>query len=230
MRHVVRVVAVVMTLLVGAPGQGPVRAAPAETTGSFDEGLAAYRAGDFESARRIWLPLAERGDVVAQNNLGAMADVDGPAHDPATAASWYGKAAAGGYAVAQHNLAVMYEKGHGVAQDYALARRWYGVAAAQGDAEAMTNLGLMQYRGQGGKKDPKAAVETFTRAAKLGSVKAAYDLGTLLEHGDGVAADPAAAASWFRQAADANYAPAQSSLGLLYAKGDGVKSGFRGGD
>ena len=121
MRHAVGVVAAVMTLLVAVPGHR--RAAPAETTGSFDQGLAAYRAGDLDGARRIWLPLAERGDAVAQNNLGAMADADGPAHDPAEAVSWYAKAAAGGYTVAQHNLAVMYEKGRGVAQDYGLARR-----------------------------------------------------------------------------------------------------------
>ena len=53
MRHVLGVVATVMTLLAGIPGPGYVRAGPAGTAGSFEDGLAAYRAGDLDRARRM---------------------------------------------------------------------------------------------------------------------------------------------------------------------------------
>ncbi len=193
---------------------------------SFEAGLAAYRAGDFARARRIWLPLAEWGNPVAQNNLGCIAEEDGPLHDLAAAVGWYAGAAAAGYVIAQFNLAVMYEKGRGVARDYALARRWYTAAAAQGDAQALNNLALQQYRGQGGPKDPATAAKTFAKAAKAGSVKAAYNLGKIFEQGDGGAPNPAMAAQWYRRAAAQNYAPALDSLGLLYAKGSGVQQDF----
>lgn len=206
-----------------SPAAGIKRAA---NEGTFEEGLAAYKAGDVDRARQIWLTLAEQGNPVAQNNLGSIAEKRGSPQDLLVAANWYAKAAAGGYAIAQHNLAVLYEKGLGVPQDYALARRWYGVAAAQGDAEALTNLGLMQYRGEGGPRDPSAAVETFIKAAKLGSAKAEFNLGNLFERGDGVPANAGTAAMWYQQAADSDYAPAMSNLGLLYAKGVGVPQDF----
>src|SRR5205823_4778670 len=76
--------------------------------GAFEDGLAAYQADDLDKAWWIWLPLAEKGDPVVQNNLGSIAERRGSAQDLVETARWYGKAAAGGYAIAQHNLAVLY--------------------------------------------------------------------------------------------------------------------------
>ncbi|MGE0747324.1 MAG: tetratricopeptide repeat protein [Rhodospirillales bacterium] len=203
----------------GVPLEG---AAGLSESASFDEGLAAYRAGDFKRARRIWLTLAMQGHPVAQNNLGTLAERPGPGQDFAEAAAWYAKAAESGYALGQHNLAVMYSAGRGVAQDYALARRWFAAAGAQGKADSLTNLGLMEYRGQGGPKDPTAGIRTLTRAAELGSVIAQYDLGALYEAGDGMPADYGAAAAWYRAAAAHDFAPALTGLGALYLRGRGV--------
>ena len=52
------------------------------------------------------------------------------------AAVWLEKAAAQGFADAQYNLGVLYEKGKGVAQDFKTAAAWYAKAAAQGNVEA----------------------------------------------------------------------------------------------
>ena len=52
-----------------------------------------------------------------------------------------------GYAAAQHNLGVMYEKGQGVPQDYARARYWFEKAATQGDGPAQSALRLLQREG-----------------------------------------------------------------------------------
>ena len=38
----------------------------------WDEGLAAYKRGDYATALREWRPLAAQGDAKAQNNLGVM--------------------------------------------------------------------------------------------------------------------------------------------------------------
>ncbi len=56
----------------------------------FDEGLAAYERGDFETALREWEPLAEQGDAQAQTRLGSMyATGDGVPNDYPVAARWY---------------------------------------------------------------------------------------------------------------------------------------------
>jgi len=44
----------------------PARAGP------FEDGLAAYDQGDYATALRLWRPLAEQGDTLAQSNLGVM--------------------------------------------------------------------------------------------------------------------------------------------------------------
>ncbi len=49
-----------------------VLAAPAWA--GFDDGMAAYDRGDYETALREFRPLAEQGNALAQHNLGVMYD------------------------------------------------------------------------------------------------------------------------------------------------------------
>ena len=58
-----------------------------------------------------------------------------------------------GYATAQHNLGVMYEKGQGVPQDYARARHWFEQAAVQGVSASQYNLGIFYQNGYGVGRD-----------------------------------------------------------------------------
>jgi len=84
----------------------------------FDEGVAAANSGDFETAYRVFLPLALAGDVAAQNSLGIMYfSGRGVRQDYAKAMKWYKKAAKQGYTKSQHNLGFMYDSGQGVPQD-----------------------------------------------------------------------------------------------------------------
>ena len=93
---------------------------------------------------------AEKGDRVAQNNLGVCYEKGlGVAKDEVQAVSWYRKAADQGYAKAQSNLGVCYEVGKGVAKDEVLAVSWYRKAAEQGDAAAQSNLGVAYHYGRG---------------------------------------------------------------------------------
>ena len=84
----------------------------------YDEGLAAFERGDYETAVREFELLAEQGDADAQFFLGFMyGDGQGVAPDDAEAVKWYRRAAEQDHADAQNNLGFMYERGRGVSQD-----------------------------------------------------------------------------------------------------------------
>ena len=109
----------------------------------FDDGLAAYNRGDYETAFEEWLPLAELGDADAQFNLALTYD-DGecvPVND-AEAVKWYRLAAEQGHTKAQTNLGVMYYYGEGVPVNYVQAYKWYSLSAALGNQDAAGNLEL----------------------------------------------------------------------------------------
>src|SRR5215471_4551507 len=94
------------------------------------EGDNAYRRGDYATALREWLPLAQQGDADAQYNLGLMYfNGQGVLQDYGQAMQWSRRAADQGVAPAQYNLGFMYANGQGVPQDYAEALRWYRRAA-----------------------------------------------------------------------------------------------------
>jgi TPR repeat protein len=70
----------------------------------FDEGLAAYKLGDFKTTVRELLPLAEQGDARAQSGLAMMYDKgQGVVQDYKEAYAWSSVAAANGSAYADMN-------------------------------------------------------------------------------------------------------------------------------
>ncbi|HHW5018725.1 TPA: tetratricopeptide repeat protein, partial [Haemophilus influenzae] len=84
----------------------------------FQQGLTAYEQSNYQTAFKLWLPLAEQGNAKAQYNLGVMyGNGRGVKQDYFKAVNWYRKAAEQGHADAQLNLGYMYEKGRGVKQD-----------------------------------------------------------------------------------------------------------------
>ncbi len=135
----------------------------------FQAGFDAYERGDYETALKKFLPLAEQGEADAQNKLGVMyAEGQGVPQDYAEAMKWFRLAADQGYAKAQHNLGYMHEYGEGVTQDYQEALRWFRLAADQGYAVAQTNLGFMYAKGHGVTKDYVQAYVWYTLAASQG--------------------------------------------------------------
>ncbi|WP_374652973.1 tetratricopeptide repeat protein [Dongia sp.] len=107
----------------------------------YQSGVDAYYKGDFQAAYDAWLPLAEAGDAVAQNSLGALFDHGlGVTEDNAEAARWYEMAAQQGLPLAMRNLGNQYATGHGVPFDLDLARQWYEKAAALGDQQSAALL------------------------------------------------------------------------------------------
>jgi TPR repeat protein len=97
----------------------------------IEQGVAAYKQGDFATALHEFLPLAQHGQATAQFYLGTMYTKGwGVPQDAAEAARWYQRAAAQGVPEAQYNLGVMYVRGAGVAQDLVQGYLWLHRAAA----------------------------------------------------------------------------------------------------
>ena len=116
----------------------------------LQEGVFAYKRGNFSIALKELTPLAESGDAKAQMILGEMhGGGSGVPMDHAKAAFWYRKAAEQGNGSAQTSLGVMYEKGLGIPQSDKEAASWFHKAAGQGNAEAQYILGGMYERGHG---------------------------------------------------------------------------------
>ena len=135
----------------------------------FQQGLEATKRGDYQTAFKLWLPLAEQGDASAQFNLGMMYDNgQGVKQDDVEAVKWYRQAAEQGFADAQLNLGVMYDEGQGVKQDDVEAVKWYRQAAEQGYAKAQYNLGVKYYQGEGVRQDKGQAKEWFGKACDNG--------------------------------------------------------------
>ncbi len=129
---------------------------------------------------------AEAGDAKSQNGLGVMyytgeaisKDLSGKIlnNDPATAAAWFHRSAAQGYADAQFNLGLMYANGEGVEKDSAKAVELFRKAADQGNVDAQNNLGVMYYAGEGVPRDEAKARTWFEKAAAQGNADAQANL------------------------------------------------------
>jgi TPR repeat protein len=120
------------------------------SAGDFNKGLKAFAAGDFKTVLAEWVPLAELGHVIAQNNLGVMyANGNGVLENDKAAVEWLTLAAEQGYADSQHNLGAMYDHGEGVPENDKTAVKWYTLAAEQGYAEAQFYLGRAYEFGDG---------------------------------------------------------------------------------
>jgi TPR repeat protein len=114
----------------------------------FQKGLQAYDAGDYLTALKEFLPLADDGDAESQYLLGTIfQDGYGIPQDFTEAAKWYSFAADQNHASAQLNLAALYYLGNGVPQDYQAAYDWSRLSAIQSNESAQFTLGLLYQYG-----------------------------------------------------------------------------------
>jgi hypothetical protein len=108
-------------------------------------GNGAFARGDYNSAARLLLPLAERGNARAQAMVGFMyATGQGlpQAHD--AAGYWYRLAAEQGDTTAQYLLGLAYDKGQGVPQDEVAAYKWLNLAAAHAPRRTRENFARLR--------------------------------------------------------------------------------------
>src|SRR5262249_39023071 len=107
-------------------------AAGPAAAGRLQAGIAAYNRHDWPTAARLLLPLAQRGNPLAQTYVGFMfTNGRGLPQNYFAAADWYRAASEQGVPVAQFQPGMAYDKGHGVPQDYVLAYKWLNVATAR---------------------------------------------------------------------------------------------------
>ncbi len=147
---------------------------------SLADGAAAYDAGDYTQAHKIFHDLATAGSAAAQFNMGNLfLNGWGVTQNDGEAVRWYRLSSEQGYPAAQFLLGSLYSNGQGVAQDHTTAVQWYRLAARQGHAGAQFILGLHYYHGQGVELDHAEAVRWITLAAEQGSPEAQQALEAL---------------------------------------------------
>src|SRR5271157_5351904 len=127
------------------------------SAGPLEDGVAAYRQGDFATAMRLLRPLADEGDAKAEFHLGRMYALgQGVGQDPGQAVAWYRRAAQHGNAEAEFVLGVMFLDRSGAPQEEALV--WLRKAAEKGLFNAQFRLGMIYAKGAAGlAQDPVAA-------------------------------------------------------------------------
>ncbi len=119
----------------------------AEIAKIFDSGVAAYDAGNYEQAFKIWWDLRYE-DLAAMRNLALMLRKgQGVAKDPKKAEELYQRAAEAGLPTAQADLADMFLKGEAGPPDLASALPLLEAAAAANHPLAQFQLGELYETG-----------------------------------------------------------------------------------
>jgi uncharacterized protein len=183
--------------------------------------MSLQRGGDTANAIAIILPLAQKGDAMAQNALGVLylGKEDG-GHNPnpsfPAALKWLSKAAAQRFAPAEGNLGNLYASGHGVPKNAEKAVRWYQLATGHGDVEGQYNLARAYQLGAGVTKNPTKAEELYTQSIGRGYLKSFHNLGVMHLIGDGIPKNLVEAQRLFQLASDKGHAPSTTALGKLY--------------
>ena len=127
----------VLLLFAAAPGHA--------ARNPYNDGLAAYRAGNYASAFKTLTPLAQKKDRRAMYLLGVMYEHgQGVARDLPMAAAWYQSSADAAYAPSQYNLGRMYWDGRGVTENRTRAAALITAAARQGHKEAIDQLARLK--------------------------------------------------------------------------------------
>lgn len=153
-------------------------AAPAEMRFAAYAARAADKGGDLREAARLYRTAADGGNVLAQNNLGAMIEAGEGAlpRNPREAARLYRLRPTRASRPDRRTLARSMPWG-GAARDDREAVRLFQMAAEQEDAQAQTGLGVMYTEGRGGLPlDSKEAARMWRLAADQGSVEARNNL------------------------------------------------------
>lgn len=131
-----------------------IAVSPEVYAGQFEDGVTAFKRGDFQAAIHRWQPLAEEGHINASLRLGDIyLSGLGGNHDYQQAARWYRKAAERGDARAQYKLGSMYGQGKLGKRDYRQAAKWYRKAADQGLPFAQYGLSKLYEAGLGVEKN-----------------------------------------------------------------------------
>lgn len=186
----------------------------------FEEGDQAYKKGDYVTALREFIPLAEKGDRVAQFLVGNIyKEGHGVPKDINIALAWFLKSANQGHSMGQMFAADILLK----QENYVAASPWEKKLAEQGFPNCMYTLGKMYELGRGVPKDVETGVRWIKASAEKGFVTAQGNLGVMYYMGMNVAKDEKLGIEWISKAAEQGEASSQTMLGMMYNNGEGVE-------
>lgn len=135
----------------------------------LEDGFQAFKAGNYEQALRLWLPIAEKDDADAQYNLGILYQKGlGVEKNPKTAFIWYKRASANGHTDAMYNLGIMYDRGKVIYRSPKDATNWWKKAAELGNAAAQFNVAVEYAYGRTLGKDVPQAIMWWKKSALQG--------------------------------------------------------------
>ena len=141
---------------------------------------------------------ADRGDQIAQYNLGLLLKQTPALGQPGEFKRWLAMAAASGDTDAYWDIAEAYIEGVLVDQDYSEAHAWLTKGAELNDPVCLYNLGVQYVQGDGVEPDPVRAFDCFRRAAELGDTNARFNLAMCFFKGLGTPVDLISAQKWAR--------------------------------
>lgn len=153
---------------------------------NFDEGIIAYRDGDYETAYGIFINEAQSGNTEAQFNVAHMyKNALFVEQSNAQAITWYTMAAQSGHPIAQNDLGNMCKNGEGMDVDLDAAMTWFLKSSEQNYYGAQYNIGRMFYMGEGVDQDYEQALNWYLLAAAQGMTDAQRNLGVMYKLGQG---------------------------------------------
>jgi len=177
-------------------------AAPVDNLERTAQAFVAYEEGRIEDAQRLYLLAASAGDARAAYNVAVIRlgqDTDHPSE--AEALGYLEASAQAGFALAQHMLASLHERGWFVPRSQEAAVRWYRLAAEQGNADAQLALATQYFLGRGTTRDYREAARWYEKAAEAGDAGAQYIIASMYENGTGIEVDDDKALGWYGAAA-----------------------------
>lgn len=237
-----------LIILISATMSGNSSASSAD----FQTGLNAFERQDYDTALKVWTPLATEGFADAQLMLGVMyLSGAGLPINYTKAMRWLQPTADKGHPYAQAFLGSIYDRALGVPPDRDLAYRLYSLAVEKGDAEVLyivatkmtwpykmglTPVKLFTLAANQGHAESQyrlaehhmsqfefeAAYNWLLKATEQGLADAQVRMGDLYDNGFHVPEDRELALKWYMLAADQGLANAQRRLGRKYAEGKGV--------
>jgi len=191
----------------------------------FQKGLTAYKSGDFATARRIWEPLAQKGDVNALFRLGKLLlsnnlkEKGKEQTNKAVGLHYIGEAAKRGHPDALYILATFYRNGTWpFKKDIVKARDYFFRAAKNGHSFSQFLVGVFLHQS----KNYDSAMEMLNSAHRGGEIKATVFLSDIYFKGLGVQKDVKRAFDYLIIAAENGDSLAQTQLGFFYANGIGT--------
>ena len=99
----------------------------------YQQAMAAYERGKYQTALRLFRELAEQGQVHSQRMIGNIYDKGlGVPQNFDKAVHWYSKAATQKDPAAQYHLGLKYANGHGVEKDPMEAYIWFAISFNNG--------------------------------------------------------------------------------------------------